>query len=135
MSVNLELRKVDSDQHTVFYRYNVDNKYLVWFNQYQDNGKATKHQNCRGCIFSVVVQSLDEEAVPLQVYESVGSHQGYPNTFQVNWIPPTINLDNFEEVQQKLQHAYCYLRVIQDLFYSSAGEHYQLFLTREQLED
>lgn len=134
MSIKLELRRVDPDQHTIFYRYNIDGKYLVWFSQYQDNGKATEHQNLRGCIFTVYVQSLDGDSAPLQVYESVSSHQGYPDTFSINWIPPTITLDNFEEVQQRLQHAYDYLKVIQDLLYSSAGEHYQLFQTRKLLD-
>lgn len=135
MSVKLELRKVDSDQHAILYRYNIDDKYLVWFKQYQDNGKSRKDQNLRGCVFSVSVQPLDGEMIPLQVYESVDSHLGYPDTFAINWAPPTITLDNFEEIRERLEGACQHLRVLKDIFYTRAGVHWQLFETRGQSED
>lgn len=135
MNIELEFSKTDSEKHEIFYRYNIDNKYLVWFTQHQDNGKPGKYQNCRGCIFQVAVIKLGvDDLPPLRVYERVDSHLGYPNTFSINWVPPEITLENVGQIQAKMQAACEYLKAIQDLLYSPIGKHYQLFKTRDLLD-
>lgn len=131
--IRLELKRVREDG--IFYIYNIDDRYKIRFSQCSDNGKSSKRRNCKGCIFAVGVTSLDGDAIPLSVYEEIGSYQGYPNVFAINWLPPTVTLDNFEVIQQKYRFAYDYLRIIKDILYSSEGEHWQLFASRATLKD
>ena len=123
----LELKKEQED-HKIFYRYKVG-PYTVWFEQYQDNGEKQENQNLLGCIFSVGVHNEDSErGFNILVRERLGGFEGFPNEFQLDDMPHTINMDDLSTFIQKIQYAGECLKTIKDLFYNS--EHYELYAKR-----
>ena len=127
----LELKKEQED-NIIFYRYKVGT-YKVWFEQYQDNGKKQKNQNLLGCIFSVSVRNEDnEKGFNILVKERLGEFKGFPDEFQCDDIPHTINMDDLSAFIQKMLYTEEHLGAIKDLFYNS--KHYELFKERSKLK-
>ena len=128
--IELELCKQINEEE-IFYRYRCG-AYIIWFTQFQDNGKKIRSQNCVGCIFQIHVKADSNDYLSLWINERLGEDKGYPDTFEIEEIPYRVELASASEFLNKLNYALEHLQIIKDFLFNS--EHYELFKKRSDLK-
>ena len=133
--LNMKLVYTKQTEHdAIFYRYEIGG-YQVWFEQYQDNGKDSRHQNCVGCIFQVSIAPLnrDNDLPKLNIYESIGNNNGWPNMYEYEHKDHRLQLEDMDDYIKRIKRAKLVLASIKH--YLENSFHGELFKERAKLKE
>ena len=123
-----------TEQDVIFDRYEIGD-YQVWFEQYQDNGKDNRRQNCVGCIFQVSIMPLNiEDNLPkLNIYRGIGDDKGWPKVYEYEQKYWRLQLEDMDRHIKRVKYAKLVLASVKH--YLENSFHYELFKERAKLKE